>query len=220
MSEKENSYNIPYQLFTLVLSLLVIGILFFETTQETGEEVKCLLKWTDYALCILFFIDFVYQLVISENRKRYMLSWGWIDLISCIPIFGWGRVAKIIRVLKLLKAIRSSKILITAISRRKGESALLSAITILIFGVLFGSVAIMQCELDEVNGSIQNASDAIWWTFCTILKGGCENYDPVSIEGRIVAVVLMFIGMAINGTVIGFFAMFLSSGSSNKLTEK
>ena len=71
-----------------------------------------------------------------------MLTWGWIDLISCIPTFGWGRIAKIIRILKLLKAIRSGKVLINAISQRKGESALLSAAITMIFAVFFGSAAI------------------------------------------------------------------------------
>ena len=67
--------------------------------EERGTPI---LTWTNYALCILFFLDFIYVLVTSENRKKYMMTWGWIDLISCIPTFGWGRIARIIRILKLL----------------------------------------------------------------------------------------------------------------------
>ncbi len=210
-TSREKNVNIPYQLFTLVLSFLVIGILFFDTTLESNNEVKHLLIWTDYGLCVLFFIDFVYQLTIAEDKKKYLVTWGWIDLASCVPVFGWGRVAKIIRIFKLLKTIRSSKVLIDAISRKRGESALLSAVVVMIFAVLFGSVAILQCEMDESDGNIRNASDAVWWTFCTVMKGGCENLDPISIEGRLVAVILMFVGMAVNGTVIGFVAILLAS---------
>jgi len=43
------------------------------------------------------------------------------------------------------------------------------------------------------------------------MKGGCENYDPVSIEGRLVAVVLMFVGVTFGATIIGYMAMFLTS---------
>lgn len=211
----EKSGNIPYQLFTLALCILVIGLLLFDSTVDMNAQTQTLLRWIDYGLCLLFFLDFIYQLIFSENRKRYMLTWGWIDLVSCIPVFGWGRVARILRILKLLKAIRSSKVLFDAISRKKGESALLTAVLLLIFSTLFGSVAIMQCELDQSGATIQNASDAIWWTFCTIMKGGCENFDPVSIEGRFIAVVLMFLGMAINGTVIGFVAMLLTSNNDD-----
>jgi len=212
----EKTINLPYQLFTLILCVLVIGLLLFDTTQEVDDEIKRLLTWTDYVLCLLFFLDFIYQLVTSENRKRYMMTWGWIDLISCIPLCGWGRLTRILRILKLLKTLRTGQSLIKAISRKRGESALLSAAIILIFATLFGSVAILQCEMDEPNGNIQNAPDALWWTFCTIMKGGCENYDPVSIEGRLVAIVLMFVGMTFSATIIGFMAMLLTSGGSRE----
>jgi voltage-gated potassium channel len=210
-SSKEKTVNVPYLLFTLILCVVVIGMLCFETTSELNDEVKQLLRWVDYVLCFLFFIDFIYQLITLENRKKYMLTWGWIDLISCIPTFGWGRIARLLRILKLLKAIRSGKTLIDAISRRRGESALFSAAIMIIFAVLFGSVAILQCEMDEPDGNIHNASDAVWWTFCTVMKGGAENYDPVSIEGRLVATVLMFVGAAFSATIIGFMAMLLTS---------
>ena len=71
-----------------------------------------------------------------------------------------------------------------------------------------------MCEIDEPSGNILNAPDAVWWTFCMLMKGGCENYDPVSIEGRFVAVVLMFLGMVFSATIIGFVAVLLTSGGS------
>jgi voltage-gated potassium channel len=212
---QEKIINLPYQLFTLVLCLLVVGIMFFDATREMNDEIKRLLTWIDYILCVLSFFDFLYQYAYSENRKKYMITWGWIDILSCIPICGWGRITRVFRILKLLKAIRTGQNLIMAISRQKGESALLSAVVILIFATLFGSVAILQCEMNESTGNIQNAPDAIWWTFCTIMKGGCENYDPVTIEGRIVAIVLMFIGAAFSATIFGFMAMILTSDNSN-----
>ena len=210
MTEKSNT-NVPYQLFALALCVLVIGLLIFDTTQNINEETKTLLMWADYVLCALFFADFIYLLVTVENRKKYMMTWGWIDLISCIPTFGWGRIARLLRILKILKAIRSSKTLFDIICQRKGESALLTAFLLLIFGTLFGSVAIMQCELNEPGATITNASDAIWWTFCFTLKGGCDNITPHTIEGRCVGVVLLFLCLMINGTIIGFAAMLLTS---------
>jgi len=207
--ERKTDVGVPYQLFILILSILVIGILLFDVTLEKSAEVKLLLMWADYGLSILLLVDFTYQVVTATNRKKYLITWGWIDLLSCIPAFGWGRIARVIRVLKVLKTVHSARVFIDAISRRKGESALLSAVVMMIFAVIFGSVAILQCEMNEVDGNIHNASDAVWWTFCTVLKGGCENYDPVSIEGRLVAVVLMFVGMAFSATIIGLMASLL-----------
>jgi voltage-gated potassium channel len=205
-------HNIPYHLFMLVLSVILIGILFFDMMGELNEEVKTLLKWTDYCLCILFAFDFMYQVITVQDRKKYLMTWGIIDLVSCVPILGWGRIARIFRILKLLKAVKTTKELFDVLWQKRSQSVLLTACTLLFSGVVFGSVAVLQCEVAD--GNIQTASDAIWWTFCTMLKGGCENYDPVTPEGRLVSVVLMFIGTAINGTIIAFVASLIISGST------
>jgi voltage-gated potassium channel len=200
----------------LILSVLLIGILFFDMMGELNNEVKALLKWTDYFLCVLFAFDFVYQIMVTDNRKRYIFTWGIIDLASCVPILGWGRIARIFRILKLLKAVKTTKELFEILWQKRSESVLLTACTLLFSGVVFGSIAVLQCEIKD--GNIQTASDAIWWTFCTMLKGGCENYDPVTPEGRLVSVVLMFVGTAINGTIIAFVASFLISNVPEKDT--
>jgi voltage-gated potassium channel len=198
----------------LILSIILIGILLFDLMGELNSEVKMLLKWTDYFLCVLFTFDFIYQTVTAEDRKKYIFTWGLIDLASCVPVLGWGRIARIIRILKLLKAVKTTKDLFEVLWRKRNESVLLTACTLLFSGVVFGSIAVLQCE--SVDGNIQTASDAIWWTFCTMLKGGCENYDPVTPEGRLVSVVLMFVGTAINGTIIAFVASLIISNVPEK----
>ena len=70
---KEKTINLPYQLFTLILCLLVIGMLLFDTSADTNDEVKRLLTWTDYALCILFFLDFIYVLVRMPFKTHYFV---------------------------------------------------------------------------------------------------------------------------------------------------
>jgi voltage-gated potassium channel len=198
----------------LILSVILLGILLFDMVGELNNEVKSLLKWTDYCLCVLFAFDFIYQVVIADNRKKYIFTWGLVDLASCIPVLGWGRIARIIRILKLLKAVKTTKELFEVIWQKRNESVLFTACILLFSGVVFGSIAVLQCE--AVDGNIQTAGDALWWSFCTMLKGGCENYDPVTSEGRLVSIVLMFIGTAINGTIIAFVAsLVLSNASKN-----
>jgi voltage-gated potassium channel len=207
-------YSIPYHLFMLILSVILIGVLLFDLMGDLNSEVKMLLKWTDYCLCLLFAFDFIYQIATTNDRKKYIFTWGLIDLASCIPVLGWGRIARIVRILKLLKAVKTTKDLFEVLWRKRSESVLLTACTLLFSGVVFGSIAVLQCE--AVDGNIQTASDALWWTFCTMLKGGCENYDPVTSEGRLVSVVLMFVGTAINGTIIAFVASLIISNVPEK----
>jgi voltage-gated potassium channel len=213
ISKQDRFHSIPYQSFALATSGLVLGILLFDSIGEPNAEVKRILIWTDYILCGMFLVDYVYNIAVAENRLRYVLTWGLIDIASCVPIFGWGRIARIIRVLKLLKGIKTLKEFIHSFWHRRGESALLTAFSFLIGGVLFGSIAILQCESPD--GTLNNAADALWWTFCTMMKGGCENFDPVTTEGRLVAVVLSLLGLAINGTIIAFVASLMVNSTSD-----
>ncbi|MDR3181574.1 MAG: ion transporter [Planctomycetaceae bacterium] len=209
-----NFYHVPYQLFMLMMTMLLIGILLFDTAGHPTDEVRQVLKWTDYGLCVLFLFDCIYQIIVAKNKVRYLCTWGLIDIVSCIPVFGWGRFARVIRILKLLKGIKTAAELVGTIGRKRGECALLTAFTFLTTGVLFGSIAILQCETEE--GNINNAADALWWTFCTMMKGGCENFDPVTAEGRCVAAALSLIGLGVNGTIIAFVASLMISDNKEK----
>ena len=39
--------------------------------------------------------------------------------------------------------------------------------------------------------------EAIWWSVCTIITGGCENKAPVGVAGRLTAIVWMLAGAAL-----------------------
>ena len=39
--------------------------------------------------------------------------------------------------------------------------------------------------------------EAIWWSICTIITGGCENKAPLGVAGRLTAIVWMLAGAAL-----------------------
>lgn len=201
--------NLPYQVFILLMCVLSLGVLVFDTFIVNDHKVKKLLIWSDFALCVIFLLDYVYLVVTAKNKTRYILTWGLLDLSSCIPAVGWFRAVRILRFVRMLKAIVIIGKLLQGFRGQKGATALFTTLCLMICGVLFGSIMILQCE--SQSGNISNASDALWWTFCTMLKGGCENYDPVTGEGRCVAVVLSILGLGINGSVIAWVATLLLS---------
>jgi voltage-gated potassium channel len=83
--------------------------------------------------------------------------------------------------------------------------------------LLFSSVAILQFETDP-NSNIKTAEDAIWWSYVTITTVGYGDKYPVTTEGRIIAVILMTVGVGLFGT----FTAFVSSWfvKSNEQTQE
>jgi voltage-gated potassium channel len=51
--------------------------------------------------------------------------------------------------------------------------------------------------------------DAVWWTFATLTTVGYGDVTPVTPLGRLIAVGVMMIGMALLAAVTGTFASWL-----------
>jgi len=221
----KRSPNIPYQIFMLLLCVFVVMLLAADTCIATGAETKQILMWVDTVLCVIFLGDFCYRLFIEENKIRYLLTWGWIDLISSIPALSaarWGRIARILRIVWLIRGLKSMKVLFSILSKNREQSAMLTAAFVAIITVTFGALAVLQCEEGVQGGNIQTVGDAVWWTIVTMSTVGYGDLIPITAEGRLVAVVLMVVGIGLFGTFTGLFAAWLVDGNKrdNELLER
>jgi voltage-gated potassium channel len=223
MSDSSNP-SIPYQIFMLFLCLFVIGLLVVDTTIQTDTETKRILLWIDNGICVIFLLDFLGRLITEKNRLTYLVTWGWIDFVSSLPMFAiarLGRIARILRIIRLIRGLKSFKTLLDFIVQKRGESTFLSASLVAILTISFGSISILQCEKGIENSNIQSAGDAVWWTIVTMSTVGYGDYFPVTPEGRIIAAILMIVGIGLFGTFTGLFAAWLIEGKKeNKNTNE
>lgn len=217
----QESRAYPYQLFMLVLCVYVLVALAAQRFTALSEETIAILEYVDFALCLIFFADFVGNLVFSKDRLGY-LKWGWIDLISSIPMVGplrVGRVARIVRILRVLRAIRSTKTLVFYVLQRRSESTLMAVSALSILLVVFASIAILEVE-QVANANIQSPEDALWWAFVTITTVGYGDKFPVTSEGRIIAAILMTAGVGLFGTFTGYVASWFLDAEQEQQTSE
>ncbi len=207
----------PYQLFILGLSLYALVALSVEVVFPVNPATRQILQASDTAVCVLFFADFVYQLIRAPSKWGYFRRWGWLDLMSSIPMidaFRAGRLVRVVRILRMLRAIRSTKLLASFILERRAESAFLAAALLSLLLIVFASIAVLQFEGNQISGNIKSGEDALWWAITTITTVGYGDKFPVSTEGRLVAALLMMAGVGLLGTLSGFIASwFLSPGT-------
>ncbi|MEZ9598757.1 potassium channel family protein [Vibrio sp. 10N.286.46.A8] len=216
--EKEAIDFGPFQFFTLVLSIYVLVALFAESIFKLPHYVTEIFAITDNIICLVFLADFFIRLKRAESKKLFM-KWGWIDLLSSIPMldmFRYGRIVRVVRVLRLLRAVRSTKMIIYYLFRNKtqGTFSLVSAVSVIL--VIFGAIAMLQLEKGTDGSNIHNAGDALWWAFVTITTVGYGDFYPVTYEGRIVAAVLMTAGVGLFGTFTGFVASWFLEEDTEK----
>jgi voltage-gated potassium channel len=207
----------PYLLFIFAVSVLSIAVVGADAAIEFDGETQRILYYADTLLCAIFFVDFVRCFVSAEDKRKYMLTWGILDLVSCIPAVGvlrWGRGARLLRIVRILRGIRTGRMLVRFILEKRAESASLAALLATILAVAAASVAILPLERAAGKAAnIHTAEDAIWWSVVTLTTVGYGDFYPVTVEGRLVAIGLMIAGVGLIGAWAGIAASwFLAPG--------
>ncbi len=201
----------------MVLSVYVLLALALELVLALPPQVLILLGWIDFAICIVFIVDFFRQLWRAQNKLGF-LKWGWIDLVSSIPFLPlarWGRLARVARILMLMRSVRSFRALLGMIFQSRMRGAFLSVALATVVLVLLSSVAILLCETSP-DSNITTAGNAFWWAFSTVSSVGYGDFYPVTLEGRLVAAVLMTAGVAMFTTLTAYIiSLFVNFNRAN-----
>ncbi|WP_291134940.1 potassium channel family protein [Flavobacterium sp. UBA7663] len=194
-------------LVVLILSIYVLGALVIDSVYKLPPETSNLLNYIDNGICAFFFIEFCIRFNRAKNKLEFM-RWGWIDLISCIPMIDYlraGRLLRLIRLLRIVRAFRTTKNVVDHIFANKAQGAFTSVSIIAVLLVIFSAIGILQVENDP-NSNIKTAEDAIWWAYVTITTVGYGDKFPVTTEGRIIAAILMTAGVGLFGTFTAYVA--------------
>lgn len=212
-----------YQMFMLTLCIYALAVTLTQMLVTLDREIARIFDAADYVLCAVFFADFIYSFWTAPNRWRYFSTWGWLDLLSSLPMLDaarFGRLARVLRVIRVLRGLRSARVVAAVLLRRKAENSLLAAALAGTLLMVFCSVAILQFEGSVPNANIKTAEQAMWWAMTTITTVGYGDYFPVTSEGRLVAGLLMVAGVGIFSTVAGFLAAtFLTPERKNEASE-
>jgi voltage-gated potassium channel len=210
-----NSLNL-LNIIVLILSIYVLGALVIDSVYILPKETSLLLSYIDNGICGFFFIEFCIRFRNSENKVKFM-RWGWIDLISCIPMINAlraGRLLRLIRLLRIIRAFRTTKNVVDHIFANKAQGAFTSISIIALLLVIFSAIGILQIETDP-QSNIKTAEDAIWWAYVTITTVGYGDKFPVTTEGRIIAAILMTAGVGLFGTFTAYIASWFVTENKN-----
>jgi voltage-gated potassium channel len=213
-----NSYEI-FILVLTVLSLVVMGALLLPLDQAT---VDALLFWDNF-ICVIFLIDFVYELSGSHPRREYFLhNRGWLDLLGSIPSLGILRVTALLRLFRLSRLARVLRLLggqkrgalVRDVLRNRSQYALFLTVLLAIIVMTVSSVLVLQFEGRSPDANIKTGGDALWWALVTITTVGYGDFFPVTTLGRFTAAFVMLSGVGIIGALASILASILLAPSA------
>ena len=197
-----------YDLVIMVLATVVAAATTTRLFMPDEDELAKLLDKFDYAICGIFLFDFVRSFIVAPRKFRYLFTWGWLDLVSAIPTVGPFRYLKLVRAIRIIRVVRSFRILIQVVNRDRPAAALGFIVMIgmsAFVGICFG---VLHFERDAPGSTIKSGDDVVWWAIETVSTVGYGDEYPVTENGRILASLLMIVGIgafATSTTALGVF---------------
>ncbi|GAB3086676.1 ion channel [Nocardioides zeae] len=165
-------------------------------------DLRTLLRTVSWTVWGAFAIDFAIRMRLARDRRRYALR-HWYDVaLILLPLL---RPLRVLRVLAFMRVLQR-----TAAGGLAGRATTYVLGTALI-SLFLGAVAVLDTEQDAPDANIRTFGDALWWATTTVTTVGYGDRYPVTFEGRLLAVVLMLVGIGAVGVVTAALAAWLLS---------
>jgi len=213
-----NEFNISENILKafMVLVIFLSSISLVLTTEPTlSKKFDLQFLLIELAASIIFFVEYVYRIVTSQNRIKYIFSFmGIVDLMSFLPMcliitgcFEESPQLMLIQLMRLLKLTRYSVAfdLLADVLKDEAESLLVSVILMFII-LIFASVGIYIFEHDVQPHSFGSVPKAMWWAIVTLTTVGYGDVTPITVQGKIFATFITIAGVGLVSLPAGIIA--------------
>ncbi|WP_102335323.1 potassium channel family protein [Salimicrobium jeotgali] len=200
-AKTKKNWIIGYEITLVFLALA--SVLFIWT------ENPVLLAINRY-VWIIFFTDVLIRFIAAEKKWQYIKK-NPIDIIAALPldaIFQTARIVRLFRVLRFFAVSRKYLGTLFSIIKTNGLDLVLSVSFILVFGA-----AIVVKEFEP---TITTYMDGVWWSVVTTTTVGYGDISPETGIGRMVAIVLMLVGIGLIGMITSSITTFFLTDGVKK----
>lgn len=154
-------------------------------------------SWTVWAA---FAADLLIRLWLADDRRAYAVR-HWYDVaLVALPLLRPLRLLRLLALVRILDRSAASNLAGRVLVYVSGAAAL---------AVGLGALAVLDAERGAEDANITTFGDAVWWACTTVTTVGYGDRFPVTVEGRLVALVLMVLGIGLVGAVTAAVATWI-----------
>lgn len=190
-------------LIVLVLSVLLIVWISIDTFNRVDFLNNHGYMTFQFWVCVVFIIDFFVEMYYSSNRWRYfghrfmflLLAIPYLNIINQMDIHLSHDALYFVRFIPLARGALALSIVMGYLSKNAISSMFISYLVIMLLVCYFCSLIFYQREAG-INPDVNSYWTALWWSAMNMSTVGCA-ISPVTVSGKIVAVILPVSGMII-----------------------
>ena len=214
--DADSRFGTSLEMVVGVLVVLSLVPLIASTVIEEGTATADWIARIDTVFWAVFTAEWVVRLAKARPRLKYVRSfYGVVDLLAvvaglaAVPALASVKVLRVLRVLRVLKLARytaAADRFAAAFNDIKDELALYTGVTAVItFSASYG-IWLFEHEANEAYG---NLFECIYWSVASLTMGA-EGFAPTTVAGKILAMVLVLLGLGIVAVPSGLLASALS----------
>lgn len=203
-----------FDLFIVIMIITSISVTFMQTFDEM-DPYDGILNKIELFTIIIFIIEYVLRIYTSDllfpesSRTKaafqFVFSfYGMVDLLSIISFFmvldsngivafRMIRAVRIFRLFKINANTDAFNVVAEVLKERLNQ--ILSSIFMIAMLIMAASLCMYGFEHDAQPEVFNNGFSGIWWAMSTILTIGYGDIYPITIGGRVIAIIIALLGV-------------------------
>ena len=191
-----------------IVTLALIPVLAYEVTHDDWPGWVAVVNWALF-VALLFLVGLRVRVGAWRAMSLPGKAFEVLLLAAAFPLAGGAGPLRLLRLLRLpLIGGRSLR----GLRERVVDRGPLLVATSALFTTVIGALLILQAEADEAESEIVSIPDALWWAAATMTTVGYGDLAPATEVGRVIAVCVMIVGIALFGLTTALLAKWLVGG--------